>query len=98
MAKNEAYLGISYKPKRNFLLKFEGLYSSSQFDDDLNTRKLNSSVTFDGYFGYDLSETIELYLAAENIFNNRIESGRTKNGLISLGPPFFLWIGMRLNY
>jgi len=98
VAKNEAYLGISYNPNRKFLLKLEWLYSSSQFDDDLNTRKLNSSITLDGYIGYDLSETVELYLAAENIFNNRIESGRNKNGLISLGPPLFLWIGMRLKY
>ena len=73
-------------------------FSSSQFEDDLNTRVLKSNMTFDSYLEHPYSDNVDIYFSAQNIFNNRAEAGKSADGIVSLGAPRFLWVGMKVHY
>lgn len=98
VARHQGTVSLSISPVERFRLKTDVLFSSRQFEDDLNTRVLDGGVTVDVLAGYDLTENVELYVAAENLFDNRVEAGVAATGLVTLGPPVFLWMGLRLNY
>lgn len=98
VAKHQGSLGLSFAPMERLKITADVLFSTDQFEDDLNSRVLEGAVTADVYVGYDLTDSVELYAAVENVFDNRVEAGRTAGGLVTLGPPVFLWMGMRLNY
>lgn len=98
VAKHQASLGVSVQPSERLHVSADVFLSSDQFEDDLNSRVLGSAVTANLYIGYDLTESVEVYASAENLFDERVEAGRTAAGLVTLGPPVFLWLGMRVNY
>ena len=98
VAKHQASLGVSVQPNERLHVSADVFLSSAQFEDDLNSRVLGHAVTMNLYIGYDLTESVEVYASAENLFDERVEAGRTASGLITLGPPVFLWVGIRLNY
>lgn len=98
VAKHQGNLGFTVQPSARLRLTTDVLFSSDQFEDDLNTRVLEGGVTVDAYAGYKVSDHVELYAAVENLFDNRVEAGVSATGLVTLGPPMFLWAGLRLNY
>lgn len=98
VAKHQASLGVSVQPSERLHLSADVFLSSDQFEDDLNSRVLDGAVTANLYAGYDITESMEIYASVENLFDERVEAGRTAAGLVTLGPPVFLWLGMRLNY
>ncbi len=57
-----------------------------------------------GYFVVDaiisraITRNVELYAAAENIFDTVITTGRTTDGVISIGQPFMFRGGVRLRF
>ena len=98
VAKHQGSVGVAVAATDRLKLTADALFSGKQFEDDLNTRVLKDAVTVDVYAGYQLSDAVELYLAAENLFDQRVEAGKTASGLVTLGPSMFLWMGLRLNY
>jgi outer membrane receptor protein involved in Fe transport len=77
-----------------FTLAFQGRASSSQFDDDQNLFPLDSYFTLDAYLARRVTPRLELFLAAENLFNQRYTVGRTP--VRTLGPPLLFRAGFRL--
>ena len=77
-------------------MDFEYVYSSSQFEDDSNTRVLNSSGIANIFSSFLITESTSIYLSLENIFNKRSQAGISKDGLITYGPPRFLLLGIKL--
>ncbi|MBM3515005.1 MAG: TonB-dependent receptor [Alphaproteobacteria bacterium] len=71
---------------------------SSQFDDDLNQRRLAAATVVDARFGFGMTEAIGLYIAAENLFDREIEAGRAADGLASVGTPRTVTAGVSLNF
>jgi len=98
VAKHQATLGLSVAPNSRLRFGADILGSTRQFEDDLNQRVLDGAVTVDAHIAYELMPSVEVYGAAENIFDERVEAGRSANGLVTLGPPMFLWLGVRLAY
>lgn len=98
VAKHQGNLGFAVQPNQRFRVTADILFSSDQFEDDLNTRVLEGGVTVDVYAGFKVSDHVELYAAVENLFDNRAEAGVSATGLVTLGPPMFLWAGLGLDY
>ncbi len=98
VAKHQATIGLSVMSTDRLRLSADLLVSGRQFEDDLSSRVLKGAVTVDVYAGYNFTDSIELYVAAENLFDKRVEAGRTAAGLVTLGPPVFLWTGLRFKY
>lgn len=96
--RHQATLGVTVRPAPRLRVSADVLASSDQFEDDLNSRELSGAVTLDLHVTYDLTDRVQIYTAAENLFDTRVEAGRSADGLVTLGPPVFLWAGVRLAY
>jgi outer membrane receptor protein involved in Fe transport len=86
------------------MFSVQGRYSSSQFDDDLNTLLLNRYYVMDLFLGRRIGHGVEFYAAAENLLNQRyataLSPSQTAGGqpLQTLGPPILARIGLRFEF
>lgn len=70
-------------------------YSGARFDDDLETRRLPDALTVDAIASYRITQGLRLIARAENLFDAKVVSGVTANGIEDLGTPRTLWLGLR---
>lgn len=98
VAKHQGTVGGAFQASDRLRLSADLLFTSDQFEDDLNTRVLNGGATVDVQLQYTMTEHVELYAAAENLLDKRLQAGISSTGLVTLGPPVFLWFGLRLDY
>ena len=84
----------------HLLLSVQGRFIGNQFDDDQNHFPLGRAYTMDLQVGRNLTRNLELFVAAENLLDQRYNVANTPfNGvsLLNLGPPILYRIGVRLN-
>ncbi|MDQ3652851.1 MAG: TonB-dependent receptor [Acidobacteriota bacterium] len=72
----------------------QGRATSSQFDDDQNRFRLGRYFTLDALASRRVTRRVDLFIAAENLFNQRYDIGRTP--VRTLGPPLLARVGFRL--
>jgi hypothetical protein len=72
-------------------------YASEQFEDDLNSLTLATAWVFDLAVQVPIGDRVNAFVGVENASNERIESGRTADGLTTLGTPFLLHGGIRVH-
>jgi outer membrane receptor protein involved in Fe transport len=70
----------------------------SQFEDDENTIRLGESVVVDVGLSYRLSKYAEVFLAVDNLANERIETSRSIDGIFYLASPRLEHGGVRLSW
>jgi outer membrane receptor protein involved in Fe transport len=70
--------------------------NTPQFDDDRNLLPLRGFWTTDLYAARRLGRQAELYFAAENVFDAKIQSGRTP--VLTLASPRTFRLGLRLRF
>lgn len=93
-----------YWNPRVVMVSVQGRYSSSQFDDDINTLLLKRYYVMDLLVARTLRHGIEIYGAAENAFNQRyataLSAPQTAGGqpLQTLGPPILARVGVRFDF
>jgi outer membrane receptor protein involved in Fe transport len=68
--------------------------AGSQFDDDQNLFPLDRYFTLDVLASRRIAHSIELFIAAENLLNQRYEIGRTP--ITTIGPPLSVRFGLRV--
>lgn len=73
-------------------------FGSSQYDDALERRKLDrwSSTRLGARVA--LTEDLALHLRVENLFDEKITTGLSSNGLESLGQPRSFWANLRYRF
>jgi outer membrane receptor protein involved in Fe transport len=91
--RNQFTIQSNYKT-RNFTVGLQGRFSGLQFDDDQNRFQLDRFFTLDGFVSRRLHRYVQAFLAAENIFDQEYEVGRTP--IRTLGPPALFRAGIRL--
>lgn len=91
-----ATLSGTWRPAERFTLDLSARYESARFEDDLNTRVLAASVGLDARAAWSFAPGSEVYLAAENLTDARIEVGETGDGVESFGAPRTLRVGISL--
>jgi outer membrane receptor protein involved in Fe transport len=70
-------------------------HNASTFDDDKNTLPLSSVNVFDAYVSRPLGHGLQVFVAAENIFDSVYDVGNTP--LITIGLPRTFRAGVRVN-
>lgn len=85
--RHTATLQVDWRPDDDLRLSLRGRYSSRQFEDDENTLPLAAAATLDARINRRLGPNWETYLAVENLAGARIETGRSSEGVATLGPP-----------
>jgi outer membrane cobalamin receptor len=72
------------------------IYESERFDDDLNSRVLESAVTLDLRAEQALTDQVSIYAALDNALDADLETAETADGVESFGPPRAFRLGVRL--
>jgi len=74
----------------------QGTFVGRQFDDDLNTLLLKKFFVVDLYLGRSLGHGLEVFAAAENMFNRRYYTNLSP--VPSLGAPILARVGLRYQF
>jgi outer membrane receptor protein involved in Fe transport len=90
--RHQATLQTTFTPSRATIAA-QLRWSSMQFDDDLNQFALRSYVVADAFASYKILPRVAMTLAAENVFDRRIETAATP--VITLGQPRTIRFGVR---
>lgn len=70
-------------------------YLGNQFEDDQNSRRLDDALTLDGSLGFTIAKNILLRGRVENLFDARVETAISSNGIIERAFPRTFWIELR---
>ncbi|MFL6520150.1 MAG: TonB-dependent receptor [Chthoniobacterales bacterium] len=79
--------GLDWSPTPKWKFGAQVRYNSTQFEDDQNSRTLRAFMVCDVMASYEFNEHFMASLRIENLFNEQIESGRSADGLVSIGAP-----------
>ena len=85
-----------WNPTR-LMLSIQGRYASLQYDDDLNTLPLAQYYVMDLFAGRQLRGGLTVYVAAENLLNQRYAVASVPP-IINLGPPILARVGIRYEF
>lgn len=85
--------GMTYRPAPVLSLAADARYESARWEDDLNTRRLGAGVQLDARAAWRLSQTAEVFVAAENLFDEKLEVGETADGVESYSAPRTIRVG-----
>jgi outer membrane receptor protein involved in Fe transport len=69
-----------------------------QFEDDLNTLPLGSYALVDLFLSRRLTRWAEVFVGIENLLDTTYSTGRTSEGVVSIGAPFQARGGVRLQF
>jgi outer membrane receptor protein involved in Fe transport len=73
-------------------------FVGSQFEDDVNTLPLGSFVVFDVQLSRPVTRWGEVFVAVENLTNETYATGRTGEGVVSIGAPRLIHGGVRIGF
>lgn len=96
--RHSAAFGASWSPAKSFTLTPRVRFLGRQFEDDENRLRLGAALVIDLGLNYQLTPACALYLNAENLTDERIETGRSAVGLVNTGTPRLVLGGGRLNW
>ncbi|WGM30084.1 TonB-dependent receptor [Brevundimonas sp. NIBR11] len=73
-------------------------YESARFEDDLNSRVLDSATTLDARAEYEVRTGVVAWVAADNLFDAGVEVSETGDGVAGYGPPRIVRAGLSLSW
>ncbi|SDD84829.1 TonB-dependent receptor [Kordiimonas lacus] len=79
-------------------MNIEGRYAGGQYDDDLNSRRLDAIFTINVGARYQLSDRFTLTAQAENLFDAKVVSAVTADGLETLAQRRFWRVGLDASF
>jgi outer membrane receptor protein involved in Fe transport len=75
-------------------IEADARYESARWEDDLNSRKLSAGLQADVRARWQVSNGWEAFVAAENLFDEKVEVGETADGVESYAAPRTLRVGL----
>jgi len=93
-----AALGAAWQPVKAFTLTPRVRALGRQFEDDENLLVLGAALVVDLGASYRLADRYELYLNVENLTDERIETGRSADGIVNTGTPRLVLGGVRCTW
>jgi outer membrane receptor protein involved in Fe transport len=78
------------------ILAVQGRFGGNQFDDDQNKLLLRRYFTLDATASHCLHHGVDVFVAVENLLNQRYDVGRTP--VLTVGPPILARAGLRLQF
>ena len=87
--------GVDWRPASKWSVSVQVRYSDRQFEDDQNSRVLAPFTTVDAALRYEFSTRGSAALRVENLLNTEVETGKSADGLTSIGAPRLVSLQMR---
>jgi outer membrane receptor protein involved in Fe transport len=95
---HQGMLGFDYDAGGPWRASLQIRVVGEQFEDDANSRALDRYVAVDAYVARDLGAGFEAFLAAENLFDETIQSGRISDGVVAVAAPRLARAGLRYTF
>jgi len=92
---NSATAGLEWRPGHGWTLTPRLRWVGAQWDDDLNTLRLAPAAVIDLNVSVELARGWEIFLTGENLGDRRVETGRSVDGLVNVGTPRLILVGVR---
>ena len=89
-------LGLVYSNPKGVNVSIQGRWVGDQFEDDLNTRTLESFTVVDLSLSRQINDRWNVFLRGENVLDEEVEVGLTGDGRVSIGAPFQVHGGFRV--
>src|SRR5258708_984271 len=86
--------GVVATPFADLTLEGYVRYESLRFSDDLNTLRLPDATTIDAKATWHIMPTVDLYLAADNLFNAKVATSRGGDQVVTYDAPRMLRIAV----
>jgi len=83
-----------YAAPSSFTAALQGRVIGAEFEDDQNRLRLDRFFRLDAFLSRPITSGLEVFVAAENLFNQRYAIGRTP--VKTIGPPLLVSLGLRL--
>jgi outer membrane receptor protein involved in Fe transport len=96
VARHQFSLQLMYSAPTIATLAAQVRAVGAQFDDDQNQFLLRDFTTVDLFASRRLASQVEVFAAAENLFDTKIEAGRTP--VLTLGTPRTFRVGLRFRF
>ena len=93
--RNQFEFQVRYS-KPFLLFGVQARFVGNQFDDDQNTLLLRRFFTMDFMASHSVRPGVELFVAAENLLNQRYDVARTP--VLTIGPPILARAGLKLRF
>jgi outer membrane receptor protein involved in Fe transport len=87
---------LRYANPRVITVSLQARATSSAFDDDQNTLLLGSYAKFDAFIARRITPAVDIYVAAENLFDQTYPVARTP--LTTIGPPLLARVGLQFHF
>ncbi|HKP93520.1 MAG TPA: TonB-dependent receptor [Chthoniobacterales bacterium] len=87
---------VEWNPTTRWSLGVQIRHSSSQFEDDQNSRRLAAFTVCDAMAAYSFNQRVSAAVRVENVFDTEIQTGRSAEGLVSIGAPRLVTLQVRL--
>jgi outer membrane receptor protein involved in Fe transport len=91
-----ALVGASWKVVDPLTARVDVHYEGFRFDDDLNSRRLDSATTVDARVDLRIHGPISAFVSGENLFDENVTTAVTGDGVRSFGPPRLFRVGLTL--
>lgn len=92
-----AVAGLDWRATDRLAFAADLRWESDRYEDDLNSRVLEGAVTAAVRADWTVRPGVDLYLAADNLFDEEVEVSETGTGVAGYGPPRTLRVGLRLS-
>lgn len=89
-----AVLSLGWRPIDRVELRARVEWQAERFEDDLETQTLNDFTRIDLGARYTLSDDWSVGVSAENVFDTRIETGVSGDGIIERSDPRTIWFSL----
>lgn len=87
--------GVEWNATAKWMANAQVRYSDRQFEDDQNSRVLAPFTTIDAGLNYAISANGSAAVRVENLLNTQIQTGRTADGVLSIGTPRLVTFQLR---
>ena len=96
--RHQGTVGLDYDQGGAWRASLQLRIVGEQFEDDQNSRTLDRFVAVDAFIARKLGSGFEVFVAAENLFDETIESGRSADGVVSIAAPRIVRGGLRYTF
>jgi outer membrane receptor protein involved in Fe transport len=94
---SQGSMTLEWSDPRLFTITTMARVVDEQFEDDLNSLELATAIVVDIAIQVPIDDRVNAFLGLENVADERIESGKTADGLVTIGTPFIIHGGVRLH-
>ena len=95
---HSASVGVRFQHPAWINAALTARFVGDQYEDDLNTLPLGSYITVDLMLSRAITKNVEVFAGVENLFDTVYSTGRTSEGVISIGAPLMARAGLRLSF